>query len=1367
MNKSTLLALLISAGLVLNVLSMMPSASALSAISFTDKPTFSSLQSNKWEQVWTNSTSGNTYFLDMDGTTGKVRSVVMNSTGSVLANNDFLAAGEAVTPSTTTASATKTDNLVRVDLASSQQILRTGSTTFVAAFAQNANSLLVGQSVNQFSLWLGKNGSPTGTAIIAVFDSSGNTLYQFGTIDVSTLTTTPTKTTFTNTSAWYTIQSGDRLGAFYNGGSVGNELEVDYITTDRYDGTTNTIRSSATGTQGSASWSSQTTNDLRFELDLVYSPLNTLSDTSTYWENDNFKSRATQSAFSASVNLGDPTATQNIISSEKVTGTSALVGVSVNRLDALLSTTTSPSGTITAGVFSATTPANRVTQSSGTGNVALDNTNKAVAEHINTGAALIGQTVNSMDIALNRVNSPTGTATVCVMDSSANCTYTFGTIDVSTLNTSDVELRFTNISATHTIQDGDYIGVKYTDGDATNFINVIVSGTDVYDTTLAAAAIFTTSWGSDLTRDLGDNGSQGDWELNFAETTLLYTFGTMSASSLTSSPQPYSFVNTVSSHTLATDEYVGIYFQGGKRTHNVMVHEGPAADAYDGTNTHKSVWNIGWTDSTTTDIAFRLINTQSNPQASNTYIKLDNGSNQNIAGVQVHFPDATKIPGQVTIYTSTDDVSYTSRLVASPDQSTGTQNLVFSGGTGIISARYVRMNVTDWGSANEIAASTYLRLKNSLVDGLAISAPELSGSQRVIYYVQADASTSDDFSYGIMDIDTGEILKVGYTLNAGGGSWVSTTDKNTVATTKNKVYYYGAGGTTQSIMYSSNRDLTGFASVGTSSVTGNIATQECKAVTDGATAADDRVFCNVGSASQNRLIVWSNAGEESSQIVGTGAASGSNQFIVPLSDKVVYYRTISGPSVEIYTVTQASPYTISSEVFDKNFLTRPINLFTFNGTIRTYNTAQDLYLQSTDFAASYTGGGVLTDPDVAYIEVVTPETGTLTVLDDANQYKIADDLFVTGSTTTWTPRTIGTVINITPTAYEESVGSSLIEDTTAIVALDVIKLQCGVTYDYLVPRIAVSDDSDCTGWRVLAESAATVGRELTNPYSRTPDLVHADPFTGYAFQLQATNPDQFFLESFYNGTRVDTAQSDLSGQLQQRYLYGQCYDVTITNILTDVEVVAGSICANDFFTKTLRTDDLSINTIIPEGDTWYRNAIRNFSNSTHNDITFLLDNVNRPWNASIYISDHWAPAYRTISVWNNVTNSNGLYQLTIDEDLVGQAIGSEDTIYVSVFDQHGNQVDPYVLAGTTINLGNPFASLGPFAGLPIGLMAIVVIALQWNRSDAYIGIIITMVVTALLLMFGVIPFDFANTSFWGAMFVFLALGVFGAKKYFG
>lgn len=122
-----------------------------------------------------------------------------------------------------------------------------------------ATAAILGLKIDKVTLSLSKTGAPTGTATVGTIDSSGNIVTTLGTIDVSTLTGSQASYTFLATGP-YIVQSGDRIGIKFTGGSAGNSITAYSRSTDVYDGT------NAVYSLYNAGWTDDATSDMRFIL---------------------------------------------------------------------------------------------------------------------------------------------------------------------------------------------------------------------------------------------------------------------------------------------------------------------------------------------------------------------------------------------------------------------------------------------------------------------------------------------------------------------------------------------------------------------------------------------------------------------------------------------------------------------------------------------------------------------------------------------------------------------------------------------------------------------------------------------------------------------------------------------------------------------------------------------------------------------------------------------------------------------------------------------------------------------------------------------------------------------------------------------
>jgi len=104
---------------------------------------------------------------------------------------------------------------------------------FFVGVQLKAGHILIGETGTISKQYMKKVGSPTGTATCAVYTVANyhTAEFTFGTIDVSTLTTSSVQQTFTNTDG-YVFQADDILGIYYTNGDSSN-----YATNTKANGT--------------------------------------------------------------------------------------------------------------------------------------------------------------------------------------------------------------------------------------------------------------------------------------------------------------------------------------------------------------------------------------------------------------------------------------------------------------------------------------------------------------------------------------------------------------------------------------------------------------------------------------------------------------------------------------------------------------------------------------------------------------------------------------------------------------------------------------------------------------------------------------------------------------------------------------------------------------------------------------------------------------------------------------------------------------------------------------------------------------------------------------------------------------------------
>lgn len=123
----------------------------------------------------------------------------------------------------------------------------------------NVGSVLIGQKIRRVTFFLKKTGSPTGTITFSVRNDDGSSTLKttFGTMNASALTTSFAQYTFTASSS-YTLVVQDVINVEFTGGGASNNIQIQRLNTDGFDGTA-THRS--TQNIGTNNWTDTTTED--------------------------------------------------------------------------------------------------------------------------------------------------------------------------------------------------------------------------------------------------------------------------------------------------------------------------------------------------------------------------------------------------------------------------------------------------------------------------------------------------------------------------------------------------------------------------------------------------------------------------------------------------------------------------------------------------------------------------------------------------------------------------------------------------------------------------------------------------------------------------------------------------------------------------------------------------------------------------------------------------------------------------------------------------------------------------------------------------------------------------------------------------
>lgn len=252
----------------------------------------------------------------------------------------------------------------------------------------------------------------------------------------------------------------------------------------------------------------------------------------------------------------------------------------------------------------------------------------------NSGSDLIGKSPTKISFWIRKIGSPTGTATACIRKKSdLTSKKVFGTIDVSTITsaTGGAEYFFTNTSP-YVIQQDDIVLIEYSGGSTGNRIEIPDTTTNVFDVdsykTYLTGSVWTDSTVSDMCGSMAEGGLPVT-NLNkrvcivandhdsimvgklitqitvylkktgnptgtlffrlryYVDDTVKTEFGTMSASSLTTTLTAYTFTKTDANYQFQYLDTLCIEYipPAGTNSTADQVNVKVKADAIDGTKT--------------------------------------------------------------------------------------------------------------------------------------------------------------------------------------------------------------------------------------------------------------------------------------------------------------------------------------------------------------------------------------------------------------------------------------------------------------------------------------------------------------------------------------------------------------------------------------------------------------------------------------------------------------------------------------------------------------------------------------------------------------------------------------------------------------
>jgi hypothetical protein len=127
------------------------------------------------------------------------------------------------------------------------------------------------------------------------------------------------------------------------------------------------------------------------------------------------------------------------------------------------------------------------------------------AEYLSSSSVLVGKQIDSIIFKLKKTGSPTGLASIGIINADLTIKKLFGTIDVSKISTSytDYEVNLAG-SEPYTLAAGDRIGIKYNGGSSSNLVSIMrdTDSADPFDGTRTYRTQYESSWQTSTSQDL-------------------------------------------------------------------------------------------------------------------------------------------------------------------------------------------------------------------------------------------------------------------------------------------------------------------------------------------------------------------------------------------------------------------------------------------------------------------------------------------------------------------------------------------------------------------------------------------------------------------------------------------------------------------------------------------------------------------------------------------------------------------------------------------------------------------------------------------------------------------------------------------------
>ena len=529
------------------------------------------------------------------------------------------------------------------------------------------SSILVGKQIDTIIVQLKKIGSPTGNAIIGIFNPDLSVKKTFANVNASTLAPFYKNYTFSlaSSSQPYTIQIGDRLGIKYTGGDSSNFIAIitDQNTADPFDGANSYL------TYYTSKWYNYLNSDLYMTLRITDTkpPVITLLGSNPVTVQ--LGSAYVDGGATAYDNVDGDITSSIVVTNPVNTNAIGTYTITYNVKDSSGNTATPVTRTV--NVISTKVPTIYMQDFTASSGLSVYSGRPIQTEYVNNSSILVGKQIDTIAVQLKKIGSPTGNAVIGIFNSDLSIKKTFANVNASTLTTSYSNYTFSlpSSSQPYLVQAGDRIGIKYTGGDSSNYISVMTdqNTVDPFDGTNSYLTYYTTAWNNfstyDLCMSLQLNSTVITPIIYMKDTTASYglttytgrpvmseyitstssllgkqidtmivriqkegsaigsvqigvfsnnlsvkkLFGTINASTIATSYQDYAFSlsKSVQPYQIQSGDRIGVKFSGGSSSNNVSVMTDQSG-TFNGKSSYLSYYTTAWNDYTSDDLYMTL-----------------------------------------------------------------------------------------------------------------------------------------------------------------------------------------------------------------------------------------------------------------------------------------------------------------------------------------------------------------------------------------------------------------------------------------------------------------------------------------------------------------------------------------------------------------------------------------------------------------------------------------------------------------------------------------------------------------------------------------------------------------------------------------